>query len=168
MALQLQAAGEAVAFLGLFDTATPDVKMIRDGFAERLRRYLQRKGARRLRDRIFQTAVYFSGRLFRRVLAAPDEIAEAHSDDRRRELRGAHARSMRAYSPGRYNGKLTLFRACDHGGNIFDSPHDMGWSGLVGELVIIPASGSHITLFDEENIGGLAKNLQAGLSACRS
>jgi len=168
MARQLQAAGEEVAFLGLFDTATPDVKMIRVGFAERLRRYLQRKGARRLRDKIFQTAVYFSGRLFRRVLAAPDEIAEAHSDDRRRELRGAHARSMHAYSPGRYNGKLTLFRASDHGGNIFDSPHDMGWSRLVGELAVIPASGSHITLFDEGNIGSLAKNLQSGLSACRS
>jgi thioesterase domain-containing protein len=135
--------------------------------AERLRRYLHRKGTRGLCDTIFQSAVYFAGRIFRRALAAPDEIAEAHTDDRRRELREAHARSMDAYSPGRYNGKLTLFRASDHGGNIFDSPPDMGWSGLADELVVIPATGSHTSIFDEENIGGLAKNLQAALSSCR-
>ncbi|MEI6278564.1 MAG: amino acid adenylation domain-containing protein [Verrucomicrobiae bacterium] len=167
MALQLQAVGEEVALLALFDTATPDVKMIKAGLAERLRRHLQRKGAHGLFDRTFQTLVYFSGRLSRRALPVQDETAEVHSDDRRRELREAHAKAMSAYSPGRYAGKLTLFRASDHGGSIFDPPRDMGWSGLVDELDVIPASGSHISLFDGKNIGTLAKNLQASLSACR-
>ncbi|MFA7345296.1 MAG: amino acid adenylation domain-containing protein [Terrimicrobiaceae bacterium] len=167
MAVQLQADGEDVAFLALFDTWAPGVEMIKADLGERLRRYLRRKGAEGVFERAFQTAVYFSLRAFQRVFPGRETAPETHGDDLQRDLREAHGETMNAYRPRSYPGKLTLFRAMDPGGSVFDFPEDNGWSMFVDDLEVVPASGTHNTLFDQRNIGGTGKKLQARLLACR-
>lgn len=167
MAAQLQAEGEEVVLLALFDTWAPGVKMIKVGLDERLRRYLQRKGAEGFFARVFQTAAYFSLRAFQRLVPPGEAAPEARGEDPRREFREAHGETMKVYRPRNYPGKLTLFRAVDPGGSVFDFPEDNGWSRFVDDLEIIPADGSHNTLFDRKNIASIGKKLQDRLLACR-
>ncbi|MBE2205769.1 MAG: amino acid adenylation domain-containing protein [Chthoniobacterales bacterium] len=168
MALQLQEEGEEVAFLALFDTWAPGVRMIKVGLAERLHRYYRRKGAEGFFAKVFQTAIYFSLRTWQRVFPRTEVPPAPDPNDLQRELREAHGETMRVYRPRPYSGKVTLFRAMDPGGCVFDFPEDNGWNAWVGELEIIPANGTHDTLFDGRNIGDLGKKFQACLQACRA
>lgn len=167
MAVQLQADGEEVAFLALFDTWAPGVRMIKVGLRERLRRYYRRKEAKGIAEKAFQTAIYFSIRAWQRLFPGQEPVPVPDANDLQRELREAHGETMKIYRPRPYPGKLTLFRAMDPGGCVFDFPEDNGWSGLADELEIIPADGTHDTLFDCRNIGGIGKKLQARLLTCR-
>lgn len=167
MAVQLQEEGEEVAFLALFDTWAPGVRMKKVGLFERLRRYHRRKEAESIFEKAFQTAVYFSMRAWQRIFPQPEAVPEPDTNDLQRELREAHGETMRTYRPRPYPGKLTLFRAMDPGGCVFDFPEDNGWSALVDELEIIPADGTHDTLFDCRHISGIGKKLQGRLQTCR-
>ncbi len=63
------------------------------------------------------------------------------------------------YNPKHYDGVLTLLRA--RGGPLFVSPDPkMGWEKFTDQVEIRMIPGSHLALFREPNIRGLARTLQ--------
>jgi len=94
--------------------------------------------------------------------ARRSEPAEAHSELRRIQLREAHHRAMKAYVPRPYPGALTLFRAAAVNDK-FECPADYGWSGLVDELRIVDVAGTHLTIFDSQHVGELARKFASRL-----
>ena len=72
---------------------------------------------------------------------------------------------MQAYRPRPFPGRVTLFKAMTASDKV-EWPEDYGWAGLAGgglEIVAVP--GQHLTLFDDGNVGALAKALGAALPA---
>lgn len=159
MALRLQREGSSVGMLALFDTAAPGAELVRAGFVERLRRHWDVRQARDIWSRVRATVEYFVVRGAARVAPSRAEV----SGDQAETLRDQHARSMQAYVPGVFPGAVTLFRAEDHGGRVFDLAEDMGWRRLVGELEIVSIPGSHLSVFEPENLGAFAIELQKRL-----
>ena len=157
MALQLTAAGERVEFLSVIDINVPGVPLVKVGLAERLRRYLDRRSATTPAQRAFLSLSYFVKRLASRILPLDQNEPEPDPGDLCWELREAHAATMAAYRPGKYPGRMVLFRAINPGGRVLDFPPDMGWAGLVeGGLEVVPVAGSHSTIFQRKNIWSIS------------
>ncbi len=166
MARQLKNEGEDVAFLALFDTMSPAApgspynaleRLIKfwnaqtdTGFAGRIQRLAQRL-CERAADRIHDATGLFPTRA--------NTPPAAHNDSRIAELCNAHLEVMRAYTPGPYPGRLTLFKTPDVD-DIYEFPEDYGWGPLAEQIEIIIVPGRHLTLFDRENVGILGRELR--------
>jgi aspartate racemase len=193
MARQLQALGEQVAFLGLFNTFGP-------GYPKPL------PGKNRFRERVdFFRLRFIDHHLSNLLLMGPREqfgyVREKVSDRarpwkdqafRRKRLkelaRGVLDRPLRAvggslpgslqqtqnalwdastgYVPQPYSGKVTLFRATKQPVGIYPDP-TLGWGGIAtGELEIHDVPGSAIVL--EPRVRVLAEQLTACLEKARA
>ncbi|WP_341407489.1 non-ribosomal peptide synthetase [Luteolibacter soli] len=170
MACQLTEQGHTVEFLGLFDTHNPTAPSKRYSLGGRLGAFWQQQDdlplpakLERLRERIAEGIA-----VHRQVKKEVSEAmnmgpAEAHSDLRRVQVREENWRAMQAYRPRSYAGTTTLFKAMTPSDKV-EWPADYGWSSVaLGGLRIIPVPGRHLTLFDEGNIGPLARALQEAL-----
>jgi len=164
MALQVVAAGDEVSFLAVLDTLAPGVQMTKARLPERLRRHLEEKGASGMVRKAMCLTRYFARRTIDRFYSPEENAPNESASGSNPSLRAAHAASMHLYKPGRFGGKLTLLRARDHGGRVFDPPPDLGWSGLVKELEILSVPGSHITLFEAGNIEVVSRDFLKCLS----
>ena len=72
-------------------------------------------------------------------------------------------RAMQAYKPRPYGGRITLFKAMTASDKV-EWPEDYGWTEFAGAgLEIVPVPGRHLTLFDDENVGSLARALASKL-----
>jgi len=170
MACILEEQGHEVEFLGLFDTHNPVAPGKRYSLPGRLGAFWQQQHdlplparLERLRERIAE-GIATNRRVKAEVAAAfGGGPAEAHSDLRRVQVREENWRAMQEYRPRTFSGRITLFKAMTASDKV-EWPEDYGWRAQAGNgLKIIPVPGRHLTLFDEENVGSLARALAAQL-----
>jgi thioesterase domain-containing protein len=187
IALQLQRLGEAVAFVGLFDTMSPllmrewswetDAEIVA-GMAHEAAEENGRPlslGVEELEGLDLAAQIRRASEALRAQGAVPPEF---HDEDLEGAVRSVRDRitSGSAYEPGRFQGALTLFRASVDGerhDRFFASRGEeerrfWGWSPLATEPVevhVVP--GSHVTLASEPHVGVLARRLREALAAAR-
>ena len=171
MACQLREMGHEVEFLGLFDTANPTAPSKEYSSAERFATFWKQHAEvpvlpklSLLGQRIGQ-GILVNHRVYKEIEAANNAgPAEAYSDLRRVQVREENWRAMQAYQPANFPGRITLFKASSTNDKM-ELPDDYGWSEVaVKGLEIIPVPGSHLLLFEPENIESLASSLQLALS----
>jgi thioesterase domain-containing protein/acyl carrier protein len=135
MARQLRKAGEEVPFLGLFDTYAPEqhTAVVRteskwyDGIKKNSLRTM-------IRSR------------FRNGGILPVKLRHFNIID-------TYDRAIAAYKAGRYDGRITLFRA---EGN--DWSNDLGWSAH-GDVEVVVVPGDHYTMIKEPAIATLVQRM---------
>lgn len=187
MAVQLQAAGETVSFVGLLDTIAPDIiqeLQVRDdemlvGLAteqaekwgwvfslppESLHGLALREKTRRVID----------------ALRAQGPVPEWYGPE---QLEGAfqgvwaRVESGRGYVPGRFRGTVTLFRAgtpAAYRDALFaartpEEERALGWEAHVdGEVEVHTLPGTHVTLAAEPHVAALAERMRKSLAAGRA
>ncbi|MES2660596.1 MAG: amino acid adenylation domain-containing protein [Verrucomicrobiota bacterium] len=174
MACQLEKLGHEVEFVGMFDTHNPSAPSRRYGLPERLRVFWKQnsdlpfwKRVKRVRER-FREGMLTNRRVKAELLAARSSgPAEPYSDLRRVQVREENWRAMKAYRPGQFKGRITLFKTAMISDKV-EHPDDYGWaSHAVGGLDIVSVSGEHLTLFAPENITRLAEVLATSLNSSR-
>ncbi|HEX2207709.1 MAG TPA: amino acid adenylation domain-containing protein, partial [Longimicrobium sp.] len=183
MAMQLQRAGEQVAFLGMLDTMSTELvhswPWVRDldfivgaanDVASLNRRpfTLPRESLEGLETdeqvRRALDALHAQG-------AASAEFGEAHLRELFHTLRD-RVRSRRGYVVEPFHGTLTLFRASEIKERMaaFFAPYGdeekrtMGWCRHVRDIEVRPVPGAHITLASEPHVRVLAEQMTAALA----
>ena len=177
MARRLEAEGEKVALLALFDTFAPGSGsgaplplLIRHGLARFFARvdyhmenlllqkqrgqYIRKKARtvrRRIRSRLWQLAYHFFAE---RSRAMPRAL---------RSVREAGYLANRRYVAGTYGGTVTLFRAAVR--SVADATgRDMGWGRLArGGVEIHHVAGDHENMLVEPHVRVLARELRAAI-----
>lgn len=171
MACQLVEMGHEVDFLGLFDTSNPTAPRQVYTFAGRMAAFWKQQAGvplisklSLLRKRI-REGIATNRRVREEITTALSSgPAEAYSDLRRIQVREENWRAMQIYQPSRFPGRITLFKARSASDKV-GLPEDYGWSTVAGKgLEIIPVPGSHLVLFDPENVESLAISLHLALS----
>jgi thioesterase domain-containing protein/acyl carrier protein len=175
MAQQLEAQGEKVGMLALFDSYAPR----REGAPRRSRWYRYRQKAIRnfelglglhignlLALPAQERLAYIKGKLNKAVYKLYMGLGSTWipAARRRADILRAGAQAARLYKPTLYPGKITLFRARQLGRGISHDPH-LGWDRLAGgglETHVIPGYHAHIVL--EPRVRVLAQELTAVLS----
>ena len=169
MAAQLRAAGEDVAFVGLFDTENPTCRWRQYRLTERLALFWQRerglpwwtRGAR-LASRILSGAgLHVALHLQQRALGRRQESAP-YSRLRALQVREAHAAAMEAYQPQPLDVPVVLYRTRAEDDK-FAVARDYGWSGLTAGLEIVGTGGEHLTMFSKTHAPELARAVAAHL-----
>jgi amino acid adenylation domain-containing protein len=171
MARQLEADGESIAFLCIFDTVNPATELRPYAAKERFHVYWTSLGdigapakVTALAKRVAKGIVTFTRVRVESKLARLVSRTRPHSSLRGLQVRDAHGQAMDAYRPGPLRAPLTLVKAAT-GDHKFATPADYGWSDCASRLVLLTVPGTHLTLFDPENVGALAETLleQPGL-----
>ena len=158
LARLLRAEGEDVSFLGLIDTATPDVeRQTLKPFRSRIWVYLNNLGWLTHADRrglMLSKAARSLTRLFR-----PEKKSET---DLNFELRRA---LLRRYTPQPYAGAVLLFRASAEVFHLYDPL--LGWGALIGgQVKVVDVRGGHLDLlFSEQGSRQVGSVLGAQLRA---
>lgn len=166
MASQLAGAGHRIDFLGLFDTHNPAVPLRPYSSLERARVFWRMNDHLPLIPRIKKLHARFREGLAtrRRILTEVREAdihgpAAAFSDMRRIQVREENWRAMQAYRPRRFDGRITLFCSAEKDDK-YEYSADYGWQETArGGLEIVTVPGHHLSLFSDQNIGGLARAL---------
>ena len=169
MAARLAAEGDTVEFLGLFDTHNPEVPLKQRSLAGRLRAYWAQGSNLGWGEQWSRLAARMADgmathdRVKRELKEAAGMPGTApHSELRRVQVREAHYRAMLAYEPADYAGRVVLFKAMEESDK-YDLPSDYHWSRRARALEIHPVPGRHLTLFDKNNVGELARILRCCL-----
>lgn len=182
MARQLQAEGESVAHLALFEAAAPNTPReprtaawawafvrnlpfwLRDFWQQAesdtplLPRLRARLGAARRLLALRRGAQPAQ-------MAVDQALAGAAAPERLQELMRIHVQAMRAYDPQPYAGPVTLYRVRTlpffRAGDV-----TKGWGRLVGDrLEIKPIAGAHYNLLEQPHVADLAAQLRDSLDA---
>ena len=159
MACRLAQEGMNVPLLALFDTSNPAVKGKPFSPRERLIHAWRSESECPL----IQRPAHLARRLISRTLFRPVQEESVERDSRHEEMCAAHLEAMRAYRPGFYPGKLTLFKAADED-PVLKRPPDYGWSQAAAEVEIFLIPGRHLTLFDADHIPILGRELKRKLT----
>ncbi len=173
IARQLQAGGQDVCLLVLFDTANPGSTMrryrrlavqLRDRALHDIRRLVSEPDkVTYLRHRLrpvtkFVTLWFWTLAQRSRHVKKPGLPRHPHDVDVDHGPRLAYLR----YAPKLYPGHLTLFRAL-HG--VKDPPDPLlGWGRLVGSVEVHEVPGEHMTMLREPHVRIVAKRLTACLT----
>lgn len=172
MAQQLQAIGEEVALIALFDSKAP---LCHNNLSRRQRlklhaRLLWQQGPSYLTDKVQNNLKSVQKRLStgwyqasQRLALGRKSIAPAQADTLPQDIRQAvRDRAMQAYVPKPYTGRAVLFRAMDR--DAFDySDRCMGWSTFTDHLEIYDVPGDHLGILQHPNVPVLAEQLQTYL-----
>jgi thioesterase domain-containing protein len=172
IAQQLRVAGEQVALVVLFDTASAY------SFAERIRLRLRalKHSSPGARLRCLTRSAWVKVRR---------HVTEWHKNAERpvgkvkhlnaipvsAEQRGvyvemAFVRAVNSYRPRAYPGRVTLFRAQHPGDDGYEHASDYGWSDYAQDGIdIYDVAGTHTTIFDRANVRALAEKLDACIRA---
>jgi amino acid adenylation domain-containing protein len=169
IARRLLAAGETVAFAGLFDTINPAAPVRQYRLLERAEVFwdaqehpgLLGKIGRILKRTREGIATHFRVRFEIRT-ARSSGVTEPHSQLRMLKVRETHWESMKAYQPAPLGCHITLFksRATD---DKFHIPDDYGWRPLVDSIEIVNVDGKHLTMFAPEHVASLAREINRRL-----
>lgn len=170
MACQLVAQGHTVDFLGMFDTHNPAAHARYYSLPERLSVFWNQHSEVPFWTRVMRVRKRIGDgiRIHRQIKAELKAArhsgpAEAYSDLRRVQVREENWRAMLHYQPGRYRGRITLFKTSATSDKVERSP-DYGWASIAEDgLDIVSVAGEHLTLFAPENITIVAKALTASL-----
>jgi thioesterase domain-containing protein/acyl carrier protein len=166
IAQQLARSGQAVAFLGLFDTFAPGSyphaevpervnihrqNMLHLSWGERLK--YGRERVKDLAGRILSSSflVYFAERL--KIL--PKDISWINQT------------AYSNYRPGLFPGKITLFRANERPSYV-RSDLTAGWKDYAAELEILDIPGSHASMLGDSNVEWLAVEMKKCIEAAQS
>ncbi|HEX2207374.1 MAG TPA: non-ribosomal peptide synthase/polyketide synthase [Longimicrobium sp.] len=189
MAVQLEARGEAVAFLGMLDSAAPgvgdemweemdDAELVA-GLAHDVAAQMGRPfalDAADLRGMELEEQVRAAARALVEQGTVP---ADFEADTLREACDTVRARSVsrRGYVPGPFSGVVTVFRATELGegsepdaterlqdGWSDEERRTLCWSRLMGDRVAVHAvPGTHITIGMEPNVRALAASVREAL-----
>ncbi len=177
MALQLRAAGETVAFLGMLDSYTP-----------RANTGLREMDEAELVKLILQDETKLSVRKLRKM--SSEELYQLCSDHAAGYLSVDHVKRglkvvngllamYKSYEPGDYDGKLTLFRPAEYlkttqklirTALTLGHGVTLGWDKHVDSkrLSVIEVPGEHYTMLMGDNVVTLAENLATQLVLART
>jgi len=151
MAQQLQARGEEVAFLALFDTAPGNLKPATASLLKKL----SRPTAKFLFSELPRSA-YKGIRRRWRALFVPQLLKQVFM---------ANTRAAQQYALKPYNGKVTLFRATEKSLRTVENPY-AAWHDLaLGGLEFQDITGDHFGVLVEPQVSVFAERLQACIDA---
>jgi thioesterase domain-containing protein len=170
MACQLVRMRYEVSFLGLLDTHSPNAEHTPYSSIGRLAKFWKQHEEFPIPARIsllqerVRVGIETHSRVRSEILAAKASgPATAYSDLRRIQVREENWRSMQLYRPPVFPGTITLFKAVS-GSDKFEWPEDYGWAQSAGsDLRILTVPGTHLTMFEPENVGALANSLHRSL-----
>ncbi|MGI0483862.1 amino acid adenylation domain-containing protein [Pantanalinema rosaneae CENA516] len=168
MAQQLQAMGEEVALIALFDSKAP---LCHNRLSRRQRlklhgKLLFQQGpaylVKKVQGNLASLQKQLSTRWYRTTQGTQSAMqaqVDTTPQDIRQEVRD---RAMQNYVPQPYTGRAVLFRAMDR--DVFDySDRCMGWSAFTDHLEIFDVPGDHLGILKQPNVPVLAEKLQAYL-----
>lgn len=162
VARSLIAAGESVAFAGLFDTVNPATPIREYSLMERIEVYWESQERESFRRRISRlliraregiaTHLRVKGEL-RAVRSGA--ITEPYSEARMLQVRESHWLAMKRYQPALLDARITLFKS-----NVvddkFEIPDDYGWQPAVASLEVVNVPGKHLDMFDMPHVRELS------------
>lgn len=164
MARQLSCRGKDVAMLALLDTRASKAPRFLDSLSRaQLFEYNLKKLAQKTEFHLDNMRKLpfgeMSGYLFKRnnnSIAQDDFVGETIDDPTLpiefREVMAANNEALNAYIPGRYSGKVTLFKSIDHGRGVY-----YGWDNLAeGGVRIYEVPGTHKGIIKEPHARVLA------------
>ncbi len=171
MAQQLQAAGEEVALVALFDSKAPN-SLARMPLVQRLKLhgqlllkqglpYLLQKAQPLINslEQKFLTRTNKDSQLIEDILQSDTEEA---SQDIRDQVR---KQISRLYFPQPYSGKMVLFYALERDAFEGECDRDLGWKSVAaGGLQIYDVPGDHVGILKDPNVRVLAEKLQLHLN----
>ncbi|MGB8840145.1 MAG: amino acid adenylation domain-containing protein [Aliidongia sp.] len=182
VARQLEAAGETIALLAMIDSWAPhyiaDLGPIRGRLADYAYRWhLIRQDWRRARKEPGGVARFIANRTFMRKIARmlgrsgmPAEVDSAAQgqyvtpDGYDRWLLEYLLRMVKRYRPGRYAGKITIFRSAEEPRGLF-LDQDLGWHRYSAqEIDVVSVPGDHFTIFTEPGVGQVARHIATCLT----
>jgi thioesterase domain-containing protein/acyl carrier protein len=174
MAQQLQADGEDVALVALFDSVTPDylaplpklqrIKIHAQCLSQQGPSYalkLAKERSQLVRQKILSSL--YKGHQFLQPFAndQPGAVYELNQEDIRAVMR---QQVNQTYQPKPYSGQLVLFRAMDRDPFEGCSDRDLGWGRWAMDgLHIYDVPGDHLGILQDPNVRVLADHLQAHL-----
>ena len=174
IAQQLRVAGEQVALVVLFDTAS----RYSYSFAERIRLRLRalKHSSPGARLRCLTRSAWVK---VRRHVTEWHENAErlvckikhlnprpVSAEQRGVYLQMAFVRAVSSYRPRAYPGRVTLFRAQHPDDDGYEHASDYGWSEYAQDgMDIYDVPGAHLTIFGPANVRALAEKLDARIRA---
>jgi amino acid adenylation domain-containing protein len=175
MAQQLQAAGEEVALVALFDSwmtssggaETPMTRRVMQHIqllSERGLSYLTQRVQRRteiIRRKILSNLPW----VYKKANSSAASVSQALSETVQKDIRAeVQSRASQAYTPKPYAGRLVLFRAMQREAFEYANSYDMGWGPLAANgLDIFEVPGDHLGILKEPNVPVLAEKLQSYL-----
>lgn len=170
MARQLNAAGQSVGLVAILDTHAgaaphflPSLNRVQrisyrtKSLLEKMRFQAQNLGQKSPKE----IAAYLRHRQERPDVreAIMGDVEDEQVPDYMMAIIQANARALRTYRPGRYPGKVTLFRSLDHGKGVY-----YGWEELAaGGVEVFDVPGNHRGILQEPNVKFLAEKLSACL-----
>lgn len=168
MAKQLQAAGETIALVALFDSLAPHTRTQKP-LAQKLKLHWQllaKQGlsyALELVQPQIQTLTTQLHALYQRL--APGSTMPERDNTAGDIRREARQQASDSYFPCPYTGELLLFRAMER--DAFEAcDRDMGWTSLAaGGLQIFDVPGDHLSILKAPNVQVMATQLQSRLRA---
>ena len=171
MARQLRAAGEDVALLGMIDSKSKDyanalahMKSLQERIGHRLTRFRGNTGALSLAERLRYLGDKLNTRAIRFACMAAARLHFRQVPAFMRSAYDINYVAVQNYKPGRYDGRLVLFRASEQDST--EAPFDLGWSSIFSQPVEIhELPGDHERLFLEPNIDQLAGSLKRCLES---
>lgn len=174
MAQQLQAEGEEVALVALFDSLAPN-SFARMPLTQRLKlhwKMLSKQGLPYFLEKVqplmqslqqkFSTKIdKVSQQSPTSAEAVPQAVSEKAQHDIRDEVRQWASKS---YVPQPYSGRMVLFRAMERDAFEADYDRDLGWAAVAaGSFEIFDVPGDHLGILKEPNVQLLAEKLQLSL-----
>ena len=169
MAHELQAAGEEVALVAMFDSM-----MIRKiPLSRRLRCHWQllreqgvsylRKKVRHRMEEIYRILTLPAEKRHGQVRSAPADSSGVTIEAQQDILDEVSVRAARSYTPRPYSGKLVLFRATDQTFFSEDVP-DLGWAPFAaGAFEVYDVPGNHMGILRAPSVSLLVRLLQSHL-----
>jgi thioesterase domain-containing protein len=80
----------------------------------------------------------------------------------------SHSQALAEYVPQAYQGRITLFRACERSRRTYPDP-DLGWGELAaGGAEVHDVPGNHLTMLEEPHVRILAEQLRACLNKAQA
>jgi amino acid adenylation domain-containing protein len=171
IARRLLAAGEAIAFAGLFDTVNPAAPIRQYTLLQRAEVFWDAQEHPGLLGKIgrilarMREGIVTHFRVRQEIRAArASGDTEPHSQMRMLKVRETHWESMKAYQPSPLGCHITLFKSRTTDDK-FDIPDDYGWRPLVDSMEIVSVDGKHLTMFAPEHVESLAREINTRLPA---
>ncbi len=173
MARRLEADGEQVPLVILFDTEHPNYKPRLLTKVERLKAIWGQSQGRPLFSRVINSVDRVSSKLRQRKqnlgqAVEAERLATLGEQAKEEGLRHfqhneAAVLALETYQTSEWSGRVLLLR-CEHDlDDKYDRTEDYGWTPLVGEITIDRISGNHLDIWDDPHVTRVGQTLRRRL-----